>query len=378
MAAYDEYNIPNSSGATFRSNLNSLLLAIATQNYYSGNLANRENTTVYKYQQYVDTSVDPPLLKQRNGDNSAWITLNEVGGQQYIVDGTNSKPGIAFASDTNTGLKRNSADNFSVVTNGTQRLTFDNSGKVGLNTASPAQTFHVNGTSRLQSSGNAVEIHNGTQIIGYIGNTSNNLRINCAGQNDLLLLTNGTTRLTLNENNATFEKTIKNGDPASGNTKFKFSHNGLHHISRDVGGGSNAFKVTGNAGVFQIRGDGDAQNTNNRYSGVSDSRLKENIVDASSQWDDIKGIRVRNYNFKAETGFETYTQIGVIAQELESVSPGLVKNTNDEDDDGNNLGTTTKTVAYSVLYMKAVKALQEAMDRIETLETKVAALEAGN
>ncbi len=39
------------------------------------------------------------------------------------------------------------------------------------------------------------------------------------------------------------------------------------------------------------------------------------------------------------------------------------------------LGTTTKQVKYSVLYMKAVKALQEAMTRIETLETKVTALE---
>ena len=309
MAAYDEYNLPNSSGATFRSNLNSLLLAIATQNYYSGNLANRENTTVYKYQQYVDTSVEPPLLKQRNGDNSAWITLNEVGGQQYIIDGTNTKPGIAFASDTNTGLKRNSADDFSVVTNGTQRLTFNNSGRVGLNTASPAQTFHVNGTSRLQSSGNAVEIHNGTQIIGYIGNTSNNLRINCAGSNDLLLMTNGTTRLTLDENNALFENTIKNGDPASDNTSFKFSHNGLHHVSRNIGGGSNILKLTGNAGVCQFRGDGDVQNTNNRYGAISDSKLKENIVDARSQWDDIKDVRVRNYNFKAETGFGTYKSL---------------------------------------------------------------------
>jgi hypothetical protein len=34
-----------------------------------------------------------------------------------------------------------------------------------------------------------------------------------------------------------------------------------------------------------------------------------------------------------------------------------------------------KTVKYSILYMKAVKALQEAMARIETLETKVKALE---
>ena len=34
-----------------------------------------------------------------------------------------------------------------------------------------------------------------------------------------------------------------------------------------------------------------------------------------------------------------------------------------------------KGVSYSVLYMKAVKALQEAMTRIETLETKVKTLE---
>ena len=33
-----------------------------------------------------------------------------------------------------------------------------------------------------------------------------------------------------------------------------------------------------------------------------------------------------------------------------------------------------KKVSYSVLYMKAIKALQEAMTRIETLEADVAAL----
>jgi len=34
-----------------------------------------------------------------------------------------------------------------------------------------------------------------------------------------------------------------------------------------------------------------------------------------------------------------------------------------------------KAIKYSVLYMKAIKALQEAMERIETLEAKVKALE---
>ena len=44
-----------------------------------------------------------------------------------------------------------------------------------------------------------------------------------------------------------------------------------------------------------------------------------------------------------------------------------------QDEDGNDM--TVKNMNYSVLYMKAVKALQEAMTKIETLETKVTALE---
>jgi hypothetical protein len=123
---------------------------------------------------------------------------------------------------------------------------------------------------------------------------------------------------------------------------------------------------------FQVMTNGDAQNTNNSYGAISDIKLKENIVDANSQWDDLKALQVRNYNFKEG---QTHTQIGLVAQEVELVSPGLVSESPDRDEDGNDLGTVTKSVNYSVLYMKAVKALQEAMERIETLEAKVAALE---
>ena len=37
---------------------------------------------------------------------------------------------------------------------------------------------------------------------------------------------------------------------------------------------------------------------------------------------------------------------GVIAQEVETVSPGLVYETPDRDDEGNDLGTVTKGVSY--------------------------------
>ena len=135
------------------------------------------------------------------------------------------------------------------------------------------------------------------------------------------------------------------------------------HSSTGLGTGTDCFIVYSNGNVV---------NTNNSYGAISDIKLKENIVDANSQWDDLKALQVRNYNFKEG---QTHTQIGLIAQEAELVSPGLVSESPDRDEEGNDLGTVTKSINYSVLYMKAVKALQEAMERIEVLEAKVNALE---
>jgi hypothetical protein len=129
-----------------------------------------------------------------------------------------------------------------------------------------------------------------------------------------------------------------------------------------------ATAVYGGTECFKVTSAGDVLNTNNSYGAISDAKLKENIVDANSQWNDLKALKVRNYNFKEG---QTHTQIGLIAQEVELVSPGLVSESPDRDEDGNDLGTVTKSVNYSVLYMKAVKALQEAMERIEVLEQRL-------
>jgi hypothetical protein len=142
-----------------------------------------------------------------------------------------------------------------------------------------------------------------------------------------------------------------------------------------TGGTSGWFVRGGDSTIyrFYIYSNGNMANSNNSYGAISDIKLKENIVDAGSQWLDLKLLQVRKYNFKEG---QTHTQIGLIAQEAELVSPGLVYESPDRDAEGNDLGTVTKSVNYSVLYMKAVKALQEAMERIETLEAKVNALEA--
>ena len=128
-------------------------------------------------------------------------------------------------------------------------------------------------------------------------------------------------------------------------------------------------KCSDNAGdKAVIDSNGNSRNSNNSYGGFSDVSLKENIVDASSQWNDIKNTKVRVFNFKTDDASEK--RIGVIAQEIETVCPKLVDEVFDKYDDGNLLKTSKKSVKYSVLYMKAIKCLQEAMAKIETLETE--------
>jgi len=138
---------------------------------------------------------------------------------------------------------------------------------------------------------------------------------------------------------------------------------GVLNNAANVNGSNTVSEFSGNAGQIRIRGDGDAENTNNSYGAISDRTLKENETSAKSQWDDVKALEIKNYNLIA---YPDRPQLGVIAQDLESAGmTGLVKT----DSEG------IKSVKYSVLYMKAVKALQEAMTKIEDLETRVKALE---
>ena len=129
---------------------------------------------------------------------------------------------------------------------------------------------------------------------------------------------------------------------------------------------------------FRVRGDGVIFASNTTIQSISDVRLKENIVDANSQWDDIKALRFRNFNWKSDSGLgDGKTYLGLIAQEVEPISPNLIDiDAQTKEDIENGVPDPEhKSVKYSIVWMKAVKALQEAQDRIEQLEAKVASLE---
>ena len=154
---------------------------------------------------------------------------------------------------------------------------------------------------------------------------------------------------------------------------------------------------------LRIYADGDIQNHDGTYGTISDERVKQDITDANSQWDDFKQFRFVNYKRKDDVrqyGDKAPKLLSLIAQEAEKISPGLIKESapsgndilsdpvfgtvyedGDELPDYKKVGDVkeekenVKSLKQSILYMKGMKALQEAMTRIETLEARIKTLE---
>ena len=141
----------------------------------------------------------------------------------------------------------------------------------------------------------------------------------------------------------------------------------------------------GNTTRFTVYSDGDVWTSDDSYLS-SDSTLKENIVDATSKLEDLKKLKVRNFNWKASHHPEKSKkkQLGFIAQEVEEVFPALIE----EHDIAAGLPDDGHTPIMKKAIKQAwspiiIKAMQELIAKVETLETevntlktKVAALEA--
>ncbi|NBQ98774.1 MAG: tail fiber domain-containing protein, partial [Microbacteriaceae bacterium] len=111
---------------------------------------------------------------------------------------------------------------------------------------------------------------------------------------------------------------------------------------------------------------------NGTSSFTSDARKKKNIETTRDGYlEDLAKLRVVKYNWCNHNDGDP-KELGLIAQEVEQVFPGLVQEGGQlEGDDFN-----CKVLKGSVLPFMLLKALQEATARIETLEAKVVALEA--
>ena len=135
--------------------------------------------------------------------------------------------------------------------------------------------------------------------------------------------------------------------------------------------GITVYSAAATTTTMAVRSNGNIVNTNNSYGAISDVKLKENIVDATPKLEKLNQVRVVNFNMIGSQ----QKQIGVIAQELEQIFPSMIDESPDRDAEGNDLGTTTKSVKYSVFVPMLIKAIQEQQALIESLTSRVSQLE---
>lgn len=124
---------------------------------------------------------------------------------------------------------------------------------------------------------------------------------------------------------------------------------------RTTADGSYNFIGCAHSGVeyrFQVRDSGNVVNTNNSYGAISDLKLKENIVDVTPKLAKLLQVRIVNYTLKADPNKTKL--MGVIAQELEQISPGLIEETPDFEE-----VTRTREVTKTVPVTEQAAVLRE-------------------
>ena len=170
MAQHD-YNIANGTGAAVRSDLNNALAAIV-----SNNSGSTEPATTFAFQWWADTNASQ--LKLRNAANDAWIVIQELDGTLLMEDGTAGSPGLAFASDLNTGFFRPAADQLAIATGGTERVEFGTS-EVVFNDGGADVDFRIEGDTEA----NLFFVDAGNDRVG-IGSSSPTVKLEVNGGTD--------------------------------------------------------------------------------------------------------------------------------------------------------------------------------------------------
>jgi len=340
---------------------------------------------------------------------------------QTSGSGTGASDGVRFGYNGSGAQIWNFENNYvRFATNNTERVRITPAGFVGINDTAPPRRLSIigeDGAFGAQTSGNSrshiLLENNGGNYIEFLNPAGSGAGIFFSNQNaqnrggiifdsDALYLQQGGYDRAIIRPDGAFQTSDTNAlvDFDSGGNRvrngslwgYTLRHEGTganphgllvlyNAASPDSTSSYPIYFTDSSAARFHVNSAGNLWTSDYGYI-TSDETLKENIVDATPKLADIMKLKVRNFNWKKSYHPNSNGKmLGFIAQEFEEVFPALI---NEHDiapktsakDDADHVPNMKKSVVAGALIPALVKAMQEQQTLIETLQTKVAALEA--
>jgi len=344
---------------------------------------------------HLDFGVNATEKLRITSDGDVGIGLTNPAVKLSVFD---SSTGIiaSFATTGNRSLDISSADNGAYAgahwnrdinsaggihtwsVEGNERVRVDSSGNLSIGTT---DTSHIGYTKTLNitsSNNTAIALQGGTSGVNaiffgdgtgnpdfkrgvlYYYHSDNSMRFRTNDAEHMRILSNG--RIGMNRtavNGAAILDISHPGSSEYGLTLDSSNTSGTqYHLDIRRGGTQAGYLVSTSATAVNL-------------ANSSDERLKENIENSGSALQDIKDLKVRQFDWK--DNIDTHKDFGFVAQELHSIIPEAVAVGSDELDD-NGKPKQSWGVDYSHIVPRLVKAVQEQQTKIESLEAEVTAL----
>ena len=319
--------------------------------------------------------------------NARVLIEGEGGADPYINFLANNAQHFSIGIDDSDSDKFKISKNSALGTN--DFFTLDVNGNVGIGLSASLSGLNVNGSVRSQNSSSHISYHGFTAYTGtstaggmfsYMGGDGRNTGF-------LNFATNDTERVRIDSSGNFLIGTTTLPDGSADGIGLR-ADSGIRNFSR----GSTAARfqlqfMNPNGAVGRVETNGSAT----LYATSSDYRLKENVTDVTDGITRVKQLQPKRFNFIADAdttvdGFLAHEAATVVPEsvsgEKDAVTEEVLYVDGDEIPEGKKVGdvkTPSKIQPQSIDQSKLVPlltaALQEAIAKIETLETKVAALE---
>jgi len=310
-------------------------------------------------------------------NDSAGIELANTGATWLIQNDDTSSEALTFDRAGTERLRITSAGLVGIGTDSPQKLLEIASGNSGGDAALDSPTFRIKNTTESAD-------WDAEDVVGTIEYYSTDASGNSPYVTSFIKSVNEQGNGTLPSGALTFGTTTYNASggaierlriDSSGNVLLgktstvinpmgcMLKPNGQIFATTNGSDSFHSYDTSQNRYEFYVRGDGGVANYSSNNINLSDQTEKKNITAAASAWDDIKGLSLKEFNYTFEDNADP-KQLGVIAQEVQVNHPDLIK-TFKVDNDTDKLGVVEQQITWM-----AIKALQEAITKIETLETQ--------